>query len=116
MNGDVRRVITRVGRDLRGEPLDRDDVQGSNPWAAIPSDHFATALMAALTLGELGPAAGAAGLAYALLLGFALVYLGEHYVADLMAGGALAVAVAGVAPLASRAARRADALWRRIEP
>jgi membrane-associated phospholipid phosphatase len=116
MDGNVQRVTTRVGRDLRGEPLEQDDVEGANPWAAMPSDHFAAALAAALTLHELSPVAGAAGLGYALALGFALVYLGEHYVADVIAGGALAVAVAGAAPLLAPAARRADQLWRRLEP
>ena len=42
-----------------------------------------------------GRCEGAAGWAYALTLGFALVYLGEHYVIDLIAGAAL---VAGGAP------------------
>ena len=32
---------------------------------------------------------GAAGWSYALTLGFALVYLGEHYVVDVAAGAAL---------------------------
>ncbi len=63
-----------------------------------------------------GPAAGAAGLGYALLLGFALVYLGEHYVADLLAGGALALAVATAGPLAAPAARRLDNIIRSLEP
>lgn len=68
-------------------------VFGGNPLAAMPSLHFATSLMAALLLAEVGPAAGAAGFAYAGVLGFALVYLGEHYAVDLLAGGALALAV-----------------------
>ena len=116
MGGEVQRVPTRVGRDLRGKRIEQDEVEGSNPWASMPSDHFASALAAALTLRELGPAAGAAGLAYALLLGFALVYLGEHYVADLAAGAALALGVAAAEPLIAPAARRADALIRRFEP
>jgi membrane-associated phospholipid phosphatase len=116
MDGDVQRVPTRVVRDLRGEPLEQDDEQGSNPWAAMPSDHFAAALAAACTLRELSPAAGAAGLGYALLLAFALVYLGEHYVADLVAGAALAAGVAASAPAFAPVARRADELWRRLEP
>ena len=53
---------------------------GGNPWAAMPSLHFATSLMAAILLSEASPLAGAAGWGYALTLGFALVYLGEHYV------------------------------------
>jgi membrane-associated phospholipid phosphatase len=73
---------------------------GGNPWAAMPSLHFATALVSALSLAEAGRAPGAAGWAYALTLGFALVYLGEHYVTDLAAGAALVGAVRRVEPLA----------------
>jgi len=91
-------------------------VEGANPWAAMPSDHFAAALAAAFALRELSPAAGAAGLAYAALLGFSLVYLGEHYVGDLLAGGALALGVAAAEPLAAPAARRVNALLRRLAP
>ena len=64
-------------------------VFGGNPLAAMPSLHFATSVMAALLLAEAGPVAGALGLGYAATLGFALVYLGEHYVVDLLAGAAL---------------------------
>lgn len=66
---------------------------GGNPLAAMPSLHFATTLMAAHLLGEVGVVEGAAGWAYAATLGVALVYLGEHYVVDLIAGAALAEGV-----------------------
>jgi hypothetical protein len=59
----------------------------------MPSLHFATSLMAALLLAETGTVEGIAGWAYAGALGFALVYLGEHYVVDLLAGAALVFAV-----------------------
>ena len=52
----------------------------------MPSLHFATSVMAAHLLAETGPIAGAIGWTYAATLGFALVYLGEHYVVDLLAG------------------------------
>jgi membrane-associated phospholipid phosphatase len=116
MDGRVRRVSTRVIRDLRGEPLDQDDTQGANPWAAMPSDHFASALAAALTLREVHPAAGIAGLAYAIALGLALMYLGEHYLIDLIAGAALAGIVAALARLLAPAGRLIDDTWRQIEP
>ena len=58
--------------------------------------------------------AGALGASYAAALGFALVYLGEHYVVDLLAGGALTLAVRRLAPraapLAERIARTLGAL------
>lgn len=66
---------------------------GGNPWAAMPSVHFGTSVMAAVLLGEVGPAERAAGWAYATTLGFALVYLGEHYVIDLVAGASVVAAV-----------------------
>jgi membrane-associated phospholipid phosphatase len=59
----------------------------------MPSLHFATALVAAMALAETGSVAGAMGWGYALTLGFALLYLGEHYLTDLAAGALLAVAV-----------------------
>ncbi len=72
----------------------------------MPSLHFATSVMAALLLDESGPAAGAVGWTYASTLGFALVYLGEHYVADLLGGAALTVAVRRLAPRAAPALSR----------
>ena len=41
--------------------------------------------MAARILSQVGRGHAAAGWAYALTLGFGLVYLGEHYVIDLIA-------------------------------
>jgi hypothetical protein len=69
------------------------DVLGGNPLAAMPSLHFATSVMAAHVLSDAGSVQGAMGWAYAGVLGFALVYLGEHYVIDLVAGLALAEGV-----------------------
>jgi len=63
----------------------------------MPSDHFAIAAMTAIVLRDLGPTAGAAGVCYALALGAVLVYTGEHYVVDLLAGLALALAVQATA-------------------
>jgi membrane-associated phospholipid phosphatase len=109
---EVRRMMVEYGehfwRDGWG-PL--YSVFGGNPLAAMPSLHFATSLMAALLLAEAGPVAGALGATYTATLGFALVYLGEHYVVDLLAGAALTLAVRRAAPrLAAPAARFARAL------
>jgi membrane-associated phospholipid phosphatase len=97
----VRRMMVEYGehfwRDGWG-PL--YSVFGGNPLAAMPSLHFATTLMAALLLAEAGPLAGALGASYAAVLGFALVYLGEHYVVDLLAGAALTGAVWRLGPRA----------------
>jgi membrane-associated phospholipid phosphatase len=98
----VRRMMVEHGEAFwKGgwEPLYK--VLGGNPLAAMPSLHFATSVMAAHMLGELGPVPGALGWTYALTLGFALVYLGEHYVVDLLAGAALAEGIRAAAPKAT---------------
>jgi len=114
MDGEVRRVNAEVLRALQrerrpGTPQEHNP--GSNPWAAWPSDHFASALSAAIALAEADPRAGAAGFAYAAGLGFALVYSGEHYVTDLLLGAAVALAIHGAGTaLTGPAVRLAEAL------
>lgn len=86
----LRRLMVEQGEAFwreRWEPL--YSLLAGNPLAAMPSLHFATSVMAALVLADAGPIEGAVGWAYAVTLGFALVYLGEHYVVDLLAGLAL---------------------------
>lgn len=95
----VRRLMVEYGEDFWGDGWGHlYSVLGGNPLAAMPSLHFATSMMAALLLTETGPIAGAVGWSYATALGFALVYLGEHYAVDLVAGGALTVAVRRLGP------------------
>lgn len=113
----VRRIMVEAGERFwkrLWRPL-YDSLEG-NPFAAMPSLHFGTSVMAARVLSDVGRGPGALGWAYALTLGFGLVYLGEHYVIDLIAGLALAEAVrrtepAG-GPLLLAAARRIQ----RLEP
>jgi membrane-associated phospholipid phosphatase len=103
---EVRRMMVEYGETFwrdRWGPL--YSVLGGNPLAAMPSLHFATSMMAALLLAESGPVAGALGWAYTSTLGFALVYLGEHYLADLLGGAALTIAVRRLAPPAAPALR-----------
>lgn len=90
----VRRIMVEVGEGTwKSAWPAMYGALGGNPWAAMPSLHFATSVSAAISLSEAGRGPGAAGWAYALTLGFALVYLGEHYVTDLIAGGGLVAAV-----------------------
>jgi hypothetical protein len=97
----VRRMMVEFGEDFWQDRWGSlYSVFGGNPLAAMPSLHFATTVMAALLLAEVGPVAGAVGFAYAATLGFALVYLGEHYVVDLIAGAALTAAIRRMEPLA----------------
>jgi hypothetical protein len=90
-------------------------VLGGNPLAAMPSLHFATSMMAAQLLSETGPVAGAVGWSYTATLGFALVYLGEHYVVDLIAGAVLTTTVRRLGPQAAPALRRFGATVAAIE-
>jgi membrane-associated phospholipid phosphatase len=101
MDGDMRRVVVEVADWVKRKPrpTEGNHELGANPFAAMPSDHFASAMMTAAVLADIDPRLGAAGVAYALMLGFALVYLGEHYVSDLLAGLALAAVVSGSASL-----------------
>lgn len=99
LRAPVRRIMVEAGEHFWGplwEPL-YDSLSG-NPFAAMPSLHLATSVMAAHVLSDTGPVAGALGWGYASTLAFALVYLGEHYVVDLAAGLALAAAVNRAAP------------------
>jgi membrane-associated phospholipid phosphatase len=113
---EVRRVMVEVGEETWGGAWPRMyGALGGNPWAAMPSLHFATSLAAAIALSEGGRAEGAAGWGYALTLGFALVYLGEHYVTDLAAGTALVVAVRRGESLAEPAVEAVNRGLRRLE-
>lgn len=98
---EVRRIMIEIGEETWGPAWPRMyGTLGSNPWAAMPSLHFATSLLAAILLAETGKVEGVLGSAYAATLGFALVYLGEHYVTDLLAGTALVLGVRFGEPLA----------------
>ena len=97
----LRRVMVEVGERTWGPAWPRMyESLGGNPWAAMPSLHFGTSVLAAALLAETGSLAGASGWAYAATLGLALVYLGEHYAIDLVAGGVLVAVVRRGEPLA----------------
>jgi membrane-associated phospholipid phosphatase len=113
---EVRRIMVEVGEPTWGRAWEKMyDALGGNPWAAMPSLHFATSLAAALALSEAGKVEGALGWTYAGTLGFALVYLGEHYVTDLIAGAALVAAVRRGEPLAEPLVRRINGSLQRLE-
>jgi membrane-associated phospholipid phosphatase len=111
----LRRVMYEHGEqfwDARWQPL--YDFLGGNPLAAMPSLHLATSVMAAHLLSEVGTPEAVVGWSYAITLSVALVYLGEHYVVDLLAGLALAEgirrAAPAVTPLLVRSSRCVQAL------
>ena len=112
----VQRVMVSVGEETwRSAWPAMYGALGGNPWAAMPSLHFATSTMAAISLAEAGPVEGAVGWGYALTLGFALVYLGEHYVTDLAAGAGLVATVRRGEPLAEPAVHAVTRGLRRLE-
>jgi membrane-associated phospholipid phosphatase len=113
----VRRIMAEAGERFwkrLWRPL-YHSLEG-NPFAAMPSLHFGTSVMAAHVLSDVGRGPGALGWTYALTLGFGLVYLGEHYVVDLLAGLALAELVRRGAPLLEPAVRTAAGAIGRLEP
>jgi hypothetical protein len=64
----------------------------NNPYAAMPSLHVMLPAMVALWYGLRDPI-GKVFLAYSALISVTVVYTGDHYVADIAAGYALAVAM-----------------------
>lgn len=103
----VERISTIGWEVLHLEPVGRLvelGQQASNPVAAMPSLHAGVAMLIALHLGPVArPAVRLALAGYAVAMGLALVYTGEHYVVDVLAGWALA-ALATLVALATSAA------------
>ena len=113
----VRRIMAEAGERVwrrLWRPLYHS--LSGNPFAAMPSLHFGTSVMAARVLSQVGPGRGAAGWVYALTLGFGLVYLGEHYVVDLLAGLALAEGLWRIAPRIEPVVRLLAGVVHRLEP
>ena len=67
-------------------------IAGTNAVAAMPSLHMATSVVVALAAQRARPLVAGAGIVYAALMGFALVYTGEHYAVDILMGALLGVA------------------------
>ena len=112
----VRRMMIEYGEQFWGERWGAlYDVLGGNPLAAMPSLHFATSVMGARLLSEVGPISGAVGWSYSALLGVALVYLGEHYVADLLGGLALTLLIQRRAQRIAPLLARCSGLLQRLE-
>lgn len=112
--GDIGAVarVSHVGWDLLGlESVGRlvqSGQDGSNPVAAMPSLHAGAALLVALFVwpSVSRRVARAALAAYAVAMALTLVYTGEHYVVDVLAGwlvAAFAVVVAAVVTRSTRA-------------
>ncbi len=101
MNGEIERVARLVVYDLlKRVPPPEGSTQG-NPWGAMPSDHISSAAITAMALAEISPLYGAIGWTYLAAASFAIVYLGEHYVADIVVGLLIAEAVRRAEPVAA---------------
>jgi len=102
MNGEIERVGRIVVYDLlRREPPGEEAKLPGNPWGSMPSDHISSAAITAMGLAEVSPLYGALGWSYVAAASFAVVYLGEHYVLDVVVGLLIAEAVRRAEPLAA---------------
>jgi hypothetical protein len=72
----------------------------------MPSDHIASAAITAMGLSEINATYGYLGWTYVVLAAFSVVYLGEHYLVDVLAGVAVAEAIRRGEPLAVPVIRR----------
>ncbi len=113
----IKRVMVEFGEDIWGPSWTRIfGTLNGNPWAAMPSLHFATALMAAILVSDAGgKTEGVIAWGYAATLGFALVYLGEHYVTDLLAGAGVVLVARNAEPLARPLVKVINNRLRRLE-
>ena len=95
--------LQHVGREVRhaiatklGVSYDAgsdDFMELGNPWGSMPSDAIPAAAVIARSLAQISSAAGAVAWGCTGLLAFTVVYLGEHYVIDVIVGLVLAEAV-----------------------
>jgi len=89
------KVVTEVGSELNVNLYGYFETQlrASNPVAAMPSVHMAISVAVLFMAFRVNWLFGALALAYNAAMAFSLVYLGEHYVLDLVAGVLVTVAV-----------------------
>ena len=103
--GPVDRIVPDVWDHLGVTSMESVYENGDlvNTVAAMPSLHAAYPLMLLLFFWRAGRRARAGLAAYTLAMAFALVYSGEHFVTDILAGWALAGVVFAAVALALRA-------------
>lgn len=106
--------VDRVGELLIGKATqsEAEQIIGLNETAAMPSLHTASTVLVALLVGSVVPGWRRRAWLYPLAMGFALVYMGEHYLIDVLAGVLTAVVawrLAGTARGPFAAAGRAPA-------
>ena len=91
----VHPVIDFVGRSLNARPYTPLPAPHPQPnsLAAIPSLHMAITFACYLWIRRCAPTFAPLFLLYSVLMAISLVYLGEHYVSDLLAGAVIALIV-----------------------
>ncbi len=89
------KVVGEVGSELNVNLYQYFDnqIRSSNPVAAMPSVHMAISVIVLLIAFRVNWLLGGLALAYNAAMAFSLVYLGEHYVLDILAGVLLTVAL-----------------------
>jgi membrane-associated phospholipid phosphatase len=92
--GTVAPVIREAMADANGQAYDQGhETAGGNEVAAMPSLHMAITTAIVFLAWRVRRLLGVIASVYAAAMGFTLVYAGEHYTVDLLAGIALATAV-----------------------
>lgn len=96
---DVTRITHQVLRDGLGTPVLADgSTSGEAFWfepndlAALPSVHVAMAVLVSLVLARIARWGRVTGALYALAMSVSVVYLGEHFVLDVITGWLVALA------------------------
>ena len=119
----VYRIMEPVGEQLGGGVYDASYkvIGESNPIAAMPSIHMAITALLVFPAGVFGRRWRLLAIVYAALMGLALVYLGEHYVIDVLVGTLVAAygwfaAGAWLARLGPLVAERFAAAERQPQP
>jgi membrane-associated phospholipid phosphatase len=81
-------AVQRIFQDMvgTGTHSSAGAAVGQNDVAAMPSLHMAITVVVAIFAWHCSRRLGVIGAVYAASMGFALVYLGEHYVTDVLAG------------------------------
>jgi membrane-associated phospholipid phosphatase len=125
MDGELQHVTRDVAIAVKeklggGDPpsfqerRERDREEG-NPWGSMPSDALPAAAITARSLGQISRRAGAVAWTLTAFDGVVLVYLGEHYVTDLIAGLALVEVIWRGEPLMLPLVRLGTGVLRTLE-
>jgi membrane-associated phospholipid phosphatase len=101
MDGEVERIVRAVVCRVTGVTPPENTEGPGNPWGSMPSDHISSAAITAMGLSEVGLVPGLIGWSYVAAAGFAVVYTGEHYLVDVLAGLAVAEIVRRAEPYAA---------------